>query len=49
MPRTAHLNPTAARAAALPETLPAHALRDKRFSPAKLAVLVDVARELGLD
>lgn len=49
MPRTAHLTPTAARAAALPETLPAHALRDKRFSPAKLAVLVDVARELGLD
>ncbi|KAB0662655.1 AraC family transcriptional regulator [Burkholderia diffusa] len=49
MPRSALLTPTAAGAAPLPDAPLAHALREKRFSPAKLAVLVGVAQELGLD
>ncbi|MGT0194459.1 AraC family transcriptional regulator [Burkholderia pyrrocinia] len=49
MPRSALLNPTAARADRLPDAPPAHALREKRFSPAKLAALVAVAAEAGLD
>ncbi|MFJ1214727.1 AraC family transcriptional regulator [Burkholderia pyrrocinia] len=49
MPRSALLNPTAARADRLPDATPTHALREQRFSPAKLAVLVDVAAQVGLD
>ncbi|AKM04707.1 MULTISPECIES: AraC family transcriptional regulator [Burkholderia cepacia complex] len=49
MPRSALLTPTAARAARLPDAAPAHALREQRFSPAKLAVLIDVAAQAGLD
>ncbi|MCA8427288.1 AraC family transcriptional regulator [Burkholderia seminalis] len=49
MPRSALLNPTAARAARLPDAAPAHALREQRFTPAKLAVLLDVAAQAGLD
>ncbi|QVN23310.1 AraC family transcriptional regulator [Burkholderia pyrrocinia] len=49
MPRSALLTPTAARAARLPDATPTHALREQRFSPAKLAVLVDVAAQAGLD
>lgn len=49
MPRSALLTPTALGAAPLPDAPLAHALREKRFSPAKLAVLVGVAGELGLD
>lgn len=49
MPRSALLNPTAARADRLPDATPTHALREQRFSPAKLAVLVDVAAQAGLD
>ncbi|AWV04858.1 AraC family transcriptional regulator [Burkholderia sp. JP2-270] len=49
MPHSALLNPAAARADRLPDAPPAHALREKRFSPAKLAVLVAVAAQAGLD
>jgi len=49
MPRSTPLNPTAAGAAPLPDTPLAPASREKRFSPAKLAVLVGVTQELGLD
>ncbi|EPZ84657.1 transcription regulator AraC N-terminal arabinose-binding domain protein [Burkholderia cenocepacia K56-2Valvano] len=46
MPRSALLKPTDAR---LPDAASAHALREQRFTPAKLAVLVDVAAQAGLD
>ncbi|MFL6670833.1 MAG: AraC family transcriptional regulator, partial [Burkholderia ambifaria] len=49
MPRNALLKPMASGPASLPDAPPAHVSREKRFSPAKLAVLVGVARELGLD
>ncbi|MBW4953706.1 AraC family transcriptional regulator ligand-binding domain-containing protein, partial [Klebsiella pneumoniae] len=49
MPRSALLNPTTARAARLPDVEPTHTLRQQRFTPAKLAVLLDVAAQAGLD
>ncbi|MDI9652701.1 AraC family transcriptional regulator, partial [Burkholderia cenocepacia] len=49
MPRSALLKPTDARPARLPDAASAHALREQRFTPAKLAVLVDVAAQAGLD
>jgi len=49
MPRSVPLNPTTARAARLPDLEPAHALRQQRFTPAKLAVMLDVAAQAGID
>ena len=49
MPRSALLTPTTARAGRLPDVEPTHALRQQRFTPAKLAVLLDVAAQAGLD
>ncbi|MGU3781693.1 AraC family transcriptional regulator [Burkholderia metallica] len=49
MPRSAPLNPPPVRAARLPDIETTHALREQRFTPAKLAVLLDVAAQAGLD
>ncbi|KWF63699.1 AraC family transcriptional regulator [Burkholderia pseudomultivorans] len=45
MSRSALPNPTAAH----PDGPPVHALRDRRYSPVKLAVLVEVAAHAGLE
>lgn len=49
MTRSTLPNPPAARAAAVPDAPSMHALHDRRYSPTKLAVLVDVASALGVD